>query len=397
MGQVYEYGVGVTIDLKEAVKWYRLSAEQGDSSGQSKLGFLYQTGKVLGQDLKKAVKWNRLSAKQGFAKAQSNLGGMYRDGQGVPQDYKEAIRLYRLAAEQGYAPAQSNLGYMYANGQGAKVNFKEAIKWIKLAVKKGHPQAQKNLEIVENLEKTRRLKEGCGDKLCLEHIEIMQSFVNNLENGNIDKVVNSIIYPLTFFKSGKQIVTIDDKHMFENYYDYIFPKNIIKEMAADFSTDTHSNFIRNGRIMLGDGSIWFDVNTRKVYSINKYDEKLISKMSKLIDEETIFMTGEEDIQTMINRLGCPLCHTMPGIKGAVGNLGPLLTKQKIENSFKNPKYKGNTKNLREYVVESILKPNAYIVFNDEAHEPYPEGMMPTTYREMMSDKGLKKLVDYMMN
>ncbi|MSP33056.1 MAG: sel1 repeat family protein, partial [Pseudolabrys sp.] len=61
------------------------------------------------QDYAQAVKWYRLAADQGNAKAQSNLGLMYDNGQGVPQNYAEAMRWYRLAADQGLAEAQSNL------------------------------------------------------------------------------------------------------------------------------------------------------------------------------------------------------------------------------------------------------------------------------------------------
>jgi TPR repeat protein len=57
-------------------------------------------------DYAEAVKWFRLSAEQGYAKAQYNLALMYANGQGVSQDYKEAVKWYRLSAEQGNADAQ---------------------------------------------------------------------------------------------------------------------------------------------------------------------------------------------------------------------------------------------------------------------------------------------------
>ena len=39
------------------------------------------------KDYKEAVKWWKLSAEQGTANSQFNLGAMYNNGQGVPQDY----------------------------------------------------------------------------------------------------------------------------------------------------------------------------------------------------------------------------------------------------------------------------------------------------------------------
>jgi TPR repeat protein len=49
------------------------------------------------QDHQEAVRWYRLAADQGYADAQYNLGVMYYKGQGVPQDYGEAHMWLNLA------------------------------------------------------------------------------------------------------------------------------------------------------------------------------------------------------------------------------------------------------------------------------------------------------------
>jgi TPR repeat protein len=72
----------------------------------------------LTENYAEALKWFRLAADQGLADAQNSLGVMYHNGRGVPQNYAEAVKWYRLAADQGYAEAQTNLGVMYANGRG---------------------------------------------------------------------------------------------------------------------------------------------------------------------------------------------------------------------------------------------------------------------------------------
>ena len=84
---MYYIGEGVPQDYAEAVKWYRLAADQGEASAQSDLGFMYAYGTGVPQDYAEAVKWYRLAAAQGEADAQYNLGLMYCKGQGVPQDY----------------------------------------------------------------------------------------------------------------------------------------------------------------------------------------------------------------------------------------------------------------------------------------------------------------------
>jgi len=48
---------------------------------------MYNEGLGVPQDYKEAVRLYRLAAEQGHAEAQYNLGQMYRQGLGVPQDY----------------------------------------------------------------------------------------------------------------------------------------------------------------------------------------------------------------------------------------------------------------------------------------------------------------------
>ena len=74
---------------------------------------MYGKGQGVPQDDKEAVKWYRLAAEQGDAKAQNNLGVSYDNGQGVPQDYKEALKWTKLAAEQGHARAQKNVAIIF--------------------------------------------------------------------------------------------------------------------------------------------------------------------------------------------------------------------------------------------------------------------------------------------
>jgi len=109
----------------------------------------------------------------------------------------------------------------------------------------------------------------------------------------------------------------------------------------------------------------------------------------------VFVTGDEDIQTMINTLGCPLCHTIPGVEGAMGTLGPVLhEKTNAPNRIKDSRYEGKATNTKEYVRESILNPSAYVVMNEEAGELFPDGLMPQTFSTMLSVKALDKLVDF---
>ena len=133
LGLRYGAGLGVPQDDAEAVRWWRLAADQGHVDAQNSLGFMYREGRGVPQDAAEAVRWYRLAADQGHAGAQYTLGVSYAQGRGVPQDYEEAVRWYRLAAAQGDATAQFNLGVRYAEGRGVVQDYVQAHKWTNLA------------------------------------------------------------------------------------------------------------------------------------------------------------------------------------------------------------------------------------------------------------------------
>ena len=91
---------------------------------------MYRNGRGVAEDAAEAVRWYRLSAEQGDARAQYNLGSMYLDGRGVAQDDAEAVRWYRLSAEQGDAQALYALGWAYLNGRGVAQDDAEAVRWV---------------------------------------------------------------------------------------------------------------------------------------------------------------------------------------------------------------------------------------------------------------------------
>ena len=155
LGLSYYKGVGIPRDYKEAVKWFRLAAEQGNGDAQVNLGVMFYQGQGVPapprqserhffqrpEHYKEAVKWFRLAAEQANAVAQVNLGFMYDKGLGVPQDHDEAVKWYLLAAAQGNANAEYNLGVAYQEGCGVPHNQDEAIKLYRLAAAHGSKEA----------------------------------------------------------------------------------------------------------------------------------------------------------------------------------------------------------------------------------------------------------------
>ncbi len=69
------------------------------------LGLMYAEGEGVAQDCQEAVRWYRLAAEQGHAAGQFSLGAMYTAGQGVPKDYVLAHMWINLAAGKGMKEA----------------------------------------------------------------------------------------------------------------------------------------------------------------------------------------------------------------------------------------------------------------------------------------------------
>jgi hypothetical protein len=174
----------------------KAKAEKGDTLAQTNLGQLYSNGGFIAggsfqqndavkKDSAEAMKWFRMAADQGDAAAQEYIGNMYEHGnEAVKQDWPEAFFWYRLAAEQRYegtahrvspadvsaaeaakqltpeqraavdkrieawdleaqikagnqgdGKAQRGLGNMYRMGLGVKQDYAEAYFWLSLALK----------------------------------------------------------------------------------------------------------------------------------------------------------------------------------------------------------------------------------------------------------------------
>lgn len=135
--QYYDEG-----NYPEAVKWWRLSAEQGVSFAQNNLANCYAEGIAVERDFTEAAKWYSKAAEQGLANAQYALGNSYYEGRGVKKDYNKAKELWGKAAWQGLADAQFNLGTCYYS----ESNFADAELWWRKAVEGGNEDARRALD-----------------------------------------------------------------------------------------------------------------------------------------------------------------------------------------------------------------------------------------------------------
>ena len=101
LGDLYQHGLGVSQDFAQALHWYKMAAEQGESTAQNQLGRMYNLGIGVTKDYAQSGKWHRLSALQGNPTAQKWLGIRYEFGQGVLENHVTAHMWYNIASANG--------------------------------------------------------------------------------------------------------------------------------------------------------------------------------------------------------------------------------------------------------------------------------------------------------
>jgi hypothetical protein len=110
---------------------------------------MYDLGTGVSMNFEESVKWYQLSAEQGNADTQNNLATMYAEGEGVQKDAHKAKQLYERAAQQGNFDAPNNLGTMYLQEVRITRNYIRAYMWFHLGEMKGDRAAKKNRAFVE--------------------------------------------------------------------------------------------------------------------------------------------------------------------------------------------------------------------------------------------------------
>ena len=151
LGSCYGNGLGVEIDMMEAVQWFTLAAEQGLAMAQYTLGNCYYYSYGVDYDCTKAAEWYLKAADQGLARAQCSLGKVERSNEGLDRDHKrQAHYWFRLAADQGDAEGQWNLAVL------CHPDSEEEIYWCKKAAEQGYIAAVEYLKEVEEMWKMKQ-------------------------------------------------------------------------------------------------------------------------------------------------------------------------------------------------------------------------------------------------
>lgn len=105
LGYMYENGVGTELDMEESKQWFTESALFGDVYAANRLGHeAVENG--LGEE---AISWYQMAADRGDSYGEFNLGLCYESGIGTPVNLKKAKHWYKRAALKGDEQAKQKL------------------------------------------------------------------------------------------------------------------------------------------------------------------------------------------------------------------------------------------------------------------------------------------------
>ena len=167
LGYAYEFGIGTSLNIKEAMKYYEMAAKQNNAIGMTNLADLYiQENKLKKakpllvkaaekeygyaqyllamnffyykhENNKEALHWLERAASNDEPYALYQLGLYYSEA----NDLAKAIKYYQRAAELNNADALLELSYIYGEGIGVEQDDDKALFFLKKVAELGNQEA----------------------------------------------------------------------------------------------------------------------------------------------------------------------------------------------------------------------------------------------------------------
>jgi TPR repeat protein len=141
MGQHYYYGsvqLGISQDYIKAFNYFYVAAAQGHAEALYFQGLMYLKGIGVTLDMNQALLSLNIAANQNENKALDILGKIYHFGYcDISPDHKKAESYYRIAVNQGYPPSMFHLALLFENQH----RFEEAYELIIQSANKGYMEA----------------------------------------------------------------------------------------------------------------------------------------------------------------------------------------------------------------------------------------------------------------
>lgn len=139
LGDIYWYGLDVTVDKKKAVEFYKKVYGRGSSSDKMInhiANFYYDVEKNPAE----AIKWWRIGAEKNYSMCLMHLGIQYRYGVNAEKNWSEAVKYFERAIATGASSgfSEQHLGNIYwEGGNGITADKKKSAAFYKQAYERG--------------------------------------------------------------------------------------------------------------------------------------------------------------------------------------------------------------------------------------------------------------------
>jgi TPR repeat protein len=141
IGLRYLKGRGIAVNQPEAAKWIRAAATR-DPVAQYWMGQITEYGEGVSADASSALHWYERAAAQGNREAMYDLGVASAQGVGTQRDFAQSAGWFAKAAVLGVTNAQFNLAVLYERGEGVRQSLTNAYKWYAIAGANGDAESK---------------------------------------------------------------------------------------------------------------------------------------------------------------------------------------------------------------------------------------------------------------
>lgn len=137
LGELYEYGQGVSKDLMTALDWYRKS-KQSEILKSNIEFFEVMNGQHILKSKSEIIEKIKTKALNKDAEAQFIMASIYDEGKLIEQNFEEAFYWYKAAAENRHDYSMMLTGYMLCRGVGVELNKEKANEWLEKLDRNAH-------------------------------------------------------------------------------------------------------------------------------------------------------------------------------------------------------------------------------------------------------------------
>jgi TPR repeat protein len=138
VGWMYDNGRGVEVDIREALKWYELSARGYYLKAYTNLtAICHDTG-----DYERMLSWTRRYMELDEPRAFMRMGSYLMEGCGVEKNVQKGLEYIEKAAERDDSLAYYELGRLYGTGEGVEVDLEKSFRYMSEAARLREPHAE---------------------------------------------------------------------------------------------------------------------------------------------------------------------------------------------------------------------------------------------------------------